>query len=69
MQKLWDALAALGESVIVQSGGPLELTLPDKTVDVDRVAAKLGVSLQRGYSTGSAGFPARQGLGPSVPNP
>ena len=48
MQKLWNALAALGEPVTVQSGGPLELALPDKTIDVDRVAAKLGVSLQRG---------------------
>jgi hypothetical protein len=48
MQKLWNELAALGEPVTVQSGGPLELTLPDKTMDADRTAAKLGVLLGRG---------------------
>jgi hypothetical protein len=47
-QKLWNALAALRESVTVQAGGSLELTIPDKTMNADRVAAKLGVSLERG---------------------
>ena len=42
-QKLWNALAALGEPVTVQAGGTVELALPDRTVNADRVAAKLGV--------------------------
>jgi hypothetical protein len=45
---LWSAPAALGEPVTVQAGGTVDLALPDKTVDAARVAAKLGVSLERG---------------------
>jgi hypothetical protein len=48
MQELWNELAALGEPVAVQSGGTSELALRDKTVDAYRVAAKLGVPLERG---------------------
>lgn len=47
-QKLWNTLAALGEPVTVQAGGTVELMLADKTVDAARVAAKLGVPLERG---------------------
>jgi len=32
----------------MQAGGTVELVLPDKTVDAVRVAAKFGVSLERG---------------------
>jgi len=46
-RKLWNALAALGEPVTVKAGDTLELALPDKTVDADRVAAKLGAPLER----------------------
>ena len=48
MQKLRNELAALGEPVAVQSRGTRDLTLRDKTVDAYRVAAKLGVPLERG---------------------
>jgi|HubBroStandDraft_6_1064221.scaffolds.fasta_scaffold51214_1 hypothetical protein len=47
-QKLWNALAALGEPVTVQAGGTVELALPDRTVNADRVAAKLGVPQEHG---------------------
>jgi hypothetical protein len=47
-RKLWSALAALGDPVTVQSEGKVELALPDKTIDADRVAANLGLSLERG---------------------
>lgn len=47
-QKLWNALAALGKPVTVQAGGTVELALPDKIVDADRLAAKLGLSLDHG---------------------
>jgi len=45
---LWSALAALGEPVTMEAGGTVDLALPDKTVDAARVAAKLGVTLERG---------------------
>jgi hypothetical protein len=45
---LWSTLTALGEPVTVQAGGTVDLALPDKTVDAARVAAKLGLSLERG---------------------
>jgi hypothetical protein len=47
-QKLWNALEALGVPVTVQASGTVQLALPDKTVDAERVAAKLGLSLERG---------------------
>ena len=47
-QKLWSVLASLGTPVTVQAAGTVELALPDKTVDAERVAAKLGLSLDRG---------------------
>lgn len=47
-ERLWNALAALGEPVTVPAGGVSELTLPDKTVDAMRVAAELGAPLDRG---------------------
>jgi len=47
-QKLWNALAALGEPVTVQAGGTVELALPDKTADADRLAAKPGMPLDHG---------------------
>lgn len=46
-QKLWNVLASLGMPVTVQAAGTVELALPDKTVDAERVAAKLGLSLER----------------------
>jgi len=46
-RELWSALAALGEPVTIEAGGTVDLALPDKTVDTARVAAKLGVSLER----------------------
>ncbi|HKF21594.1 MAG TPA: carboxypeptidase-like regulatory domain-containing protein [Candidatus Angelobacter sp.] len=42
--KLRNALVALGEPVTVQAGGTTELTLPDRTVDLVRLAARLGLS-------------------------
>jgi hypothetical protein len=50
IEELWNELAALGEPVAVEPGGTLELALRDKTVDAYRVAAKLGVPLERGLS-------------------
>jgi hypothetical protein len=47
-QKLWNALEALGVPVTVQASGTVQLTLPDKTVDAERVGAKLGLPLDRG---------------------
>lgn len=47
-QKLWNALAALGVPVTVQAADTVELELLDKTIDAERAAAKLGVSLERG---------------------
>jgi hypothetical protein len=47
-QRLWNALAELGEPVRVQTGDSIEISLPDRSVDVERVAAKLGVPLGRG---------------------
>jgi len=44
----WSALAALGVPVTVQACGTVELVLPDKTVDAVLIAAKFGVSLERG---------------------
>lgn len=46
--KMWNALASLAQPVTVQAGDKLELSLPDKTVEVDRIAAKLGLSVDRG---------------------
>ena len=43
---LLSALVALGKPVTVQAGATVELALPDNTVDVIRVAAKLGISLE-----------------------
>jgi protocatechuate 3,4-dioxygenase beta subunit len=48
MEKMWSAFAALGKPVTVQAGGTLELTLPNKTIEAQRMAAKLGISLERG---------------------
>jgi hypothetical protein len=47
-QKLWNVLVSLGVPVTVQAAGTVELALPDMTVDAERAAAKLGVSLERG---------------------
>lgn len=40
---LWIAIAELGESVTVRPGEKVEIALPDKTVDVARLAAKVGL--------------------------
>jgi hypothetical protein len=47
-QKLWSALVALAEPVTVSASGTVELTLPDRTIDVDRIAAKIDAPLDRG---------------------
>lgn len=47
-RQLWRALAALGQPVTVEAGGKVEIVLPDRTVDVVRVAARLGVPLDSG---------------------
>ena len=44
-RKLWNALAALGQPLAIQSGAKVEIVLPDKTVDVLRLAAKIGAPL------------------------
>ena len=44
-RKLWTAVAALGQPVTVQAGAKVEVVLPDKTIDVVRAAARLGVPL------------------------
>ncbi len=41
----WSAIAALGQPVTVQAGAKLEIVLPDRTIDVARLAAKFGMSL------------------------
>ena len=44
-RKLWTALAVLGQPVTVLAGTKMEIVLPDKTIDVVRAAARLGVPL------------------------
>lgn len=46
--QLWSKLAALGEPITVRAGQKLDLTLPDKTVDVARLAAQWGLRLDVG---------------------
>jgi hypothetical protein len=41
----WNALAKLGEPIIVKSEEKLEVILPDKTVDVVRLASQWGLRL------------------------
>jgi hypothetical protein len=43
----WTALAALGKPITVESGGTVELSLPDRTIEVERLAAALGAPLDR----------------------
>jgi hypothetical protein len=45
-RKLWGALAALGRPLTVQAGEKLEIVLPDRTVDVARLAASFSVPLE-----------------------
>jgi len=45
--RLFRAIAALGESVTVAPGAKIEIKLTDRTVDVEREAAKLGLPLDR----------------------
>ena len=42
---LWSALAALGQPVTVCAEARVEIVLPDKTIGVVRLAARLGVPL------------------------
>jgi hypothetical protein len=44
----WSAIAQLGEPIIVRPGAKVELTLPDKTVDVERLAATWAMPLENG---------------------
>lgn len=44
----WKVLAQLGEPLTVKAGQTLELALPDKTVDVARLAAQWGLRLDAG---------------------
>ena len=44
--KLWAAVAQLGTPVTVRAGEKVEITLPDKTIDVARLAAKLGLPFE-----------------------
>jgi hypothetical protein len=44
----WNAVAQLGEPIVVQPAAKIELALPDKTVDVERLAAKWGMALENG---------------------
>ncbi len=44
-QKLWIALAALGDPITVHPGDKLEISLPDRTIAVERIAAKQAVPL------------------------
>jgi hypothetical protein len=46
--RLWTAIAQLGEPVTVRAGERIELALPDKTIDVARLAAKLGLPFEDG---------------------
>jgi hypothetical protein len=46
--KLWTALARLGEPVTVRAGERLDIVLPDKTIAVAGLAAKLGLPLEDG---------------------
>jgi len=41
--KLWTAIAQLGTPVTVRAGEKVEITLPDKTLDVARLADRLGL--------------------------
>jgi hypothetical protein len=50
-QSLWSALAALGEPITLEAGGNVKLMLLDKTVDADRLAAKLGIPLEHSLLT------------------
>jgi hypothetical protein len=45
---LWTAITQLGEPVTVRAGERIELALPDKTIDVARLAAKLGLPFEDG---------------------
>jgi hypothetical protein len=51
-QRLWSALEALGQPVTVEPGSKLDMVLQDKTVDVARVAASLGVALDSSLLVG-----------------
>ncbi|MGO8789971.1 MAG: collagen binding domain-containing protein [Terriglobia bacterium] len=42
-RRLWSALAALGQPVTVQADAKVEIALPDKTIDVLRLAARFAV--------------------------
>jgi hypothetical protein len=44
----WSELAKLGEPITVKAGQKLEIALPDKTVDVARLAAQWGLRLDAG---------------------
>jgi Carboxypeptidase regulatory-like domain len=50
-RQLWSAIAALGQSVTVEAGAKLSITLPDRTVDVDRLAAQFGEPLEEDVLT------------------
>jgi hypothetical protein len=47
--RLWDVLATLAEPITVPAGGTVELSLPDKTFGVLRVAATIGAPLDRSF--------------------
>jgi hypothetical protein len=44
-QKRWEALAALGQPVTVSAGSQQEIALPDRTVDIARLAAEFGLPI------------------------
>jgi hypothetical protein len=47
------ALAALGQPLTVESGNKLELTLPDKTLQITRLANKFGLPIERNQFGGN----------------
>jgi hypothetical protein len=44
-RRRWEALAALGQPITVEAGSAQEITLPDRTVEVARLAAMMGLRL------------------------
>ncbi|MGA2965988.1 MAG: carboxypeptidase-like regulatory domain-containing protein [Terriglobales bacterium] len=47
-RQLWSAITQLGEPVTIEPNAKVEVVLPDRTVDVARLAASLGVPLEGG---------------------
>jgi hypothetical protein len=44
-KQMWIAIASLGQPLTVQAGARLDVVLPDRTIDVARLAAKFGISM------------------------